>query len=185
MQQQIDSLEKYKIITERYVNALTQIADENNSWNAINNDLLTIAQLLKDNVELENFLLHPVIEYNDKKDVIEKVVKGSVSEQVFNFLNVLLDKNRIYLVPSIQESFKEQLLKKNNVINVYVKTAIELDEDMKNRLLEKLGNKLQKKVNIISDIDKDIIGGVILQVEDKVIDGSIKAKIENMKKQLI
>ncbi|MFA6989350.1 MAG: ATP synthase F1 subunit delta, partial [Candidatus Gastranaerophilaceae bacterium] len=163
MQQQIDSLEKYKVITERYVNALTQIADENNSWDVINDDLTKLVQLLKDNVELENFLLHPVIEHNDKKDVIEKVVKGFVTEQIFDFLNILLDKNRVYLIPSIQESFKEHLLKKNNIINIYVKTAIELDDDMKNRLLEKLGNKLQKKVNIISDIDKSIIGGVILQ----------------------
>jgi F-type H+-transporting ATPase subunit delta len=182
---QNETLEKYQILSERYVSALTQIAEERGTWNVINDDLCKIAGLLKENTELENFLLHPVIKNEDKKDVLEKVIKGSVSEIVFDFLNILLEKNRIYLIPSIQDFFKAQLLKKNNIINIYATTAIELDKDMEYRLIEKLSNKLQKTINIISKIDESIIGGVILQIDDKVVDGSIKAKIDNMKKQLI
>lgn len=176
---------KYKIVAQRYANALVQIAEEGQQWDSINTDLSNLMDLLDSNKDIENFLMNPIIPSDDKKEIIEKTLKNSLSSNVFNLLNILLDKNRIYVLPSIDEIYKTKLAQKNNVVNAQVITAIELEEKLKSRLIKKLENKLDKKVNLITNVDESIIGGVIIKVDDKIIDGSIKAKLAGLKKKLI
>ena len=105
--------------------------------------------------------------------------------KIYNFLNLLIDKNRIFLLGNIKSLFEQKVSEKKNILNVEAQTVIALDEDMKKQLSEKLEKITGKNINIINVINKSIIGGVILRFESKVIDGSVQTQLKRIQKQLI
>ena len=180
-----DFQDKHRLIAQRYAKALIGIARDKNSWTEIFDDLSQIVEVFDQNPAISAFFLNPIIKIQDKKEVLNKSFKGKVTEIVYDFLNVLLDKNRIYLLDSVKNIFEEQININNNVINVVAISAFNMSEDLKDALKSKLESKLNKKIQLKTHSDPEIIGGVIVKYGDNVIDGSVKTKLELMKKQLV
>lgn len=174
---------EFLILSERYAIALFDIAEKGNILDEFRNELRSIEEVLNENPELVKFLEHPAIDKNDKKDVVQQVFGGKISDTAINTLKLILDNNRIKAFSSIIRSYTEILNKKRNITVAEVITAIQIDEET----IEKLKNKLQEKLgqNVIIDakIDERIIAGMVVKIQDKEIDGSIRTKLENMKKQ--
>ena len=179
------SIEKYRKIAERYTNALLKIAQENGSIQQIADDLKQVVGAFSINPDIENFFTSPIISKEDKKEILEKSFKGKINESFYNFLNVLVDKNRMYILPAIENIYAEKLAKSANILNVEAQSVIALDYDMQRALTEKMEVMTGKKVILSNKINKEIIGGVILSFDGKVIDGSVKTQLESLQKQLI
>lgn len=177
--------DKHKIIAQRYAKALIGIAKDKNLWNQIFDDLAKVSEVFEQNSDILKFFLNPVIKMQDKKEVLEKSFKNKVSEVVYDFLNVLLDKNRLYILESVKNIFEEQINQNNNIVDVLAISAFDMNFDLKEALREKLEAKLNKKVELKTQLDPEIIGGVIVKYGDNVIDGSVRTKLELMKKQLV
>jgi F-type H+-transporting ATPase subunit delta len=176
---------KTGITAKRYVGALMQLAEENGLTDSVKNDLDTISETYMTNSELLSFLEHPVIPAEEKKDAVSLIFKDHVSEYVLNFLKLLIDRNRISILPSIIDIYSEMLNKKRNISIAEVITAVEIDENTVQKLKYKLEEVFNCTVEITHSVDSEIIAGMIVKIGDKTIDGSIKTKFENMKKQLI
>lgn len=172
------------IIVDKYATAMMELADRYNLHDDINRDLYLLKDLVKSNNELSLLIDHPIISNDDKKDVLEKILSGEVTEYVLNLVRVLADGNRLFIMHLIADHYNAILCKKRNIDTAEVITAIPIDEGTLARVKEKLEKLFQKQVNIKACIDESIIAGMVIKISDKVIDGSIKTKFENMKKQL-
>ncbi len=173
------------IVADRYSIAFIELAEKHNELDKFNTDLALVKQTIKENRDLKDFLEHPLIQINDKKEIIDRVFKDYISVYTVNLIKLLIDKNRIFILSLISDHYKEHLNKKRNISTAKVITAVEIDEETRNRLKEKLENIFNEKIIIETTIDKEIIAGMIVRIGDKIIDGSIKTKLETMKKQLI
>lgn len=172
-------------MTNGYATAMIQLAEQNGCLDSVNADLHLMKEIIGSHKELKGFLEHPLIEKPDKKDALEKIFRENITSWSMNLVKLLLDNNRMFLLPSIAEQYSKLLSEKRNIDTAQVITAVEIDENTINRVKEKLEKLFNSKINIETHVDKDIIAGMIVKIRDKIIDGSIRTKFENMKKQLI
>lgn len=171
-------------IARKYSNALLESAIENNLLDKIYNDVVFVIETVNSNSQLKEFFESPIISNSDKKDVINKIFSIHVDKITLDFLFVLVDNGRLGILNEVLNQFSKAYNAKNNIIKPTVISAVELDDSQKNKITEKLANKLQKKVIPQYEVNSEIIGGLIVEIEDKTIDCSLKTKFENMKKQL-
>lgn len=176
---------KLEILGQRYTKAIMKLATSAEMLDKFNSDLLSIEAVLEKSPDLKDFLEHPVISKEDKKDIIKTIFSEDLDLHIVSLLKLLIDNNRAYAISTIISCFKESLDKKRNIITTQVTSAIEIDEDRQGKLVEKLERILEKKVKLQFEIDESIIAGLVVQVDDKIIDGSIRTKLDNMKRQLI
>lgn len=163
---------------KRYASALIATGNIDN----IKNDLSLVVELIFSNDEYKNFFKHPVISVLDKKDTIREIFDGKIDNEVLNLLYVLLDNNRFDITPLVNEVFVKESEKLQNIIHAQVSSVIELDEAQKLQLNKKLNDKLKKQVILDFNIDKEIIGGLTIKIEDNIIDLSLKSKFDKLKK---
>jgi len=173
------------IIANRYAVAVMSLAEKQDMFDKFDMDLALVKETVNENKDLKDFLEHPLIQSNDKKDVIDSIFREHVSLSILNLVKLLIDKNRILILSALASHYKVLLKKKRNISTAQIITAIEIDEDTRNRVKEKLERVFSQSIEIETAIDKEIIAGMVVKVGDKIIDGSIKTKFENMKKQVI
>lgn len=171
-------------LAKRYSDALVAVAQSQGETEEVYNDLNMVSDSLSSVKQMGNFLSHPVIPLSEKKDMVNSVFKNRVRQSTFNLLNILLEKNKIDLVSTIFYCYEESLDRAKNILKVDVVSAVEIDEDLKQKLKEKLENKLQKAVKFEYELKPEIIAGLVLNIQDKVIDGSMASKLESFKKTL-
>lgn len=167
---------------KRYAKALLELSHSELSADKIYQDIKFSADTIMQNTELRSFLANPVVSKEDKKDVLQKIFNGKIDAAVLNFLFLLNENSRLEILDGISLSFKDFLNEEKNILNVFVTSAIELNESQKSALKTKLENKFNKAINPEYGINTDILGGLILKINDTVIDLSIKKRIENLAK---
>ena len=109
-------------------------------------DLKLINELIFDNEELKTFFLHPVVSLKDKKETIESAFKNKINDTSYNFIETLLDENRFGIFKTILEVFIKQSEKIKNMQRVEIVSAVEVEEEEKQRLNKELSEILNKKV---------------------------------------
>ncbi len=176
---------KMILVSQRYCNALFELSKSDADLDIYLKDLLTVQETLSQNAELVEVLGHPIIPKSDKKEIIDAVFKGKISENILNFVQLLIDRNRMFAFNAIVHLFKDKFNQNRNIMTVEVVSAIEINEETKAKLIKKLETLYQRSVSLDLQTDKEIIAGMILKIGDNVIDGSIKTKLEKMKRQLI
>ncbi len=177
--------EGISIIANKYSSAMIQLGEQHNLLDKINQDLHLLKETVKSNSELQNFIEHPLIKTEDKKEILEKIFAEHISEISLNMLKLLADNNRLFLLQFIADYYYKILCEMRNIDTAQVITAVPVDETTLNRVKEKLENLFNKQIKIEPHVDKKIIAGMIVKIKDKIIDGSIRKKFDNMKKQLI
>jgi len=172
-------------IANRYATALFELGEKHDKLDNFSDDLSLIASTLESNSELQLFLQHPTIPLFEKKDVIDKIFRNNINIEVLNVLKLLLDRNRLFIFDSFVKNYRQILYKQRNIAVAEVITAINIPQETINQIKNQLEKVLNQAIIVDSKIDPDIIAGMIIKVGDRFIDGSIRTRLENMKKQLM
>ena len=172
----------YEYLDKRYALALYKVAEEKGKVEEYLNDLREIVSLMKYDVEFLKVIKHPDISTSRKKKIFINIFKGKIDEELLSFLLILIEKDRILFTEEKLKEMEKIHLDQNNTLLVEVKTVIPLEETERERLRVKLYNMYDKKIIFEEKLDKNIIGGVYVRVGDDIIDGTIKSKLEEMKK---
>ena len=172
----------YEYLDKRYALALYTVAEEKGKVEEYLNDLREIVSLMKNDVEFLKVIKHPQISTSTKKKMFIKIFKGKIDEDLLSFLLILIEKDRILFTEEKLKEMEKIHLERNNTLLVEVKTVIPLKETERENLRMKLYKMYDKKIIFDEKLDKNIIGGVYIRVGDDVIDGTIKSKLEEMKK---
>lgn len=172
------------VIANRYAEALFQLSEEENITKEIYNELHDVVEVIKNNKELDNVLKSPLVDKNEKTQLIEALFNNKINNDLKNFLKILVEKGRISSLKSIELTFKELLNDKHNIIEGTVISAIALTEKQVKELEEKLSKKYNKNVTLENEVDQSILGGVLVRLGNTQIDGSVKTRLNNIKDQL-
>ena len=175
---------KHLKAARKYAGALFQTAFENFKSEKIYNEIVFVTETINTNPQLKDVLENPAVMLSDKQDIISKIFSVHVEKITLDFLLLLLENSRINCLNSILEHLTGLMNKIKNIIRPVIISAAELNDEQKKRIISKLEDKLDKKVLPDYLIDTDIIGGIIIKIDDKTIDCSIKGRFDNMKKQL-
>ncbi|PJI09154.1 MULTISPECIES: F0F1 ATP synthase subunit delta [Clostridium] len=175
----------YEFLDRRYALALYEVGEENQKLDEYISDFTQIAKLIKTNESIMQVTKHPQISTSGKKKIFMEIFKGKIDEKLLNFLLLLVEKKRIDDVDEILNQLNIISLEKHNKVIADVKTVIPLTKEEQTALTDKLSKKYNKTVILKESIDKSIIGGVYVRVGDDVIDGTIKFKLESMKKVML
>lgn len=172
------------IIASRYAEALFQVGEESNSTTKLYEELNAVLDILKSDKNFYNVLKSPLISKSEKKEIIENVFNNRIENDLKNFFKILIDKERISYLELIQKSFKELLNEKNNIIEGKAITAIPMRKEEIKKLEENLSSKYNANIILENIVDKTILGGVLVRLGNKEIDGTIKTRLENLKQEL-
>ena len=149
-----------------------------------------LLQLLEISVaDANGFLLNPDATHAQKLELLVTVMKHALSNSILdlgtNFVNVLLDNNRILLLPEIRAEFEILRAEYEKTLEVYVKAFFPLTEFQRERLVERLSKKLQRQVTLKVAIDPTLLGGIVIYAGDLVIDDSVKSKLMKLNTSLV
>ena len=170
------------LISERYGSALYDLASEKKCIDSILNDFEVAEKVLKESSELRHVIRSPLVNSDEKLNILLKIFSQSnLHDLTTTFLKVLSDNKRISNLISIILQFKKINSEKRGDITADITSADELSEDEKNNITNQLKNSLGQKLSLNFDVDKDIIGGLIVRVGSKMIDTSILNKINKLK----
>ena len=168
-------------VGRRYSKAIFEIAEEKNQVKEIYEMLNSAMVLYRTDKEFKNFIRNPLIDNEQKKSVLNEIFGKDNSENL-NILLYILDKGRINCIKHIVAEYLKIYYRKNRILDVKATFTKELTDEQKKKLIDKLSQKTGKEINLEIKIDKDILGGGIIRIGDKIIDGSIRRELDNWKK---
>ena len=170
------------LISERYGSALYDLASQKKCIDDILKDFEVVEKTLKESSELTHLVTSPLVNSDEKLKILLKIFsKINLNNLTTTFLKVLDNNKRISHLISIILKFKIINSEKRGDITAEVTSANELSEDEKNNIKNQLKNSLGQKLSLNFEVDKDIIGGLIVKVGSKMIDTSIANKINKLK----
>lgn len=173
-----------ELVSKRWALALMELAqeDENISKEDILDDLKEIADTISSSEDLSNVISNPSVSVEEKQIVLCKLFQNSIMPIVYNFLYVLNLRKRIDIISQIAIEFEKELERIKNIAHIKVTSAIDLADERKNDIKNKIAEKLRKDVVVDWNVDNDIIAGLIFKIDETVIDNSIRHKLEDLSK---
>ena len=168
-------------ISHEYAEALFLLSCEEKSEEKYLSDLRLVKKMLEKEPEYLELLHSPSIGKEEKLNLIESAFGESVNEHIVSFLKLLCENNRIEQLFSCFEAYEKLYNQVKRVIVANVTSAVTLTEDEKARIKSKLEKKLGNSVELVCKVNEKILGGIIIETDDAVIDGSLKRKMRDVK----
>lgn len=168
-----------------YGKALYDAAEDLNKTDSLSGDLNELIEIIKENPAFSDLLKSPAISNDEKKDIVDKVFKGKTDETLLNFIYVLIDKRRIGQLFGIARAFEKCVDEKNGVTAGTIYSAVEIPIEKLNKFEKETGALLKKNVELKNEIDPSLIGGVKIYVDGKLIDASIRRRLDDLKEHLL
>jgi ATP synthase F1 delta subunit len=161
-----------------YGKALFEVAAELNRIDAVLEELKGISAIFQSDPEFSEFFRTPVISGQEKKDVLEEVFSSRVSQEVLNFLLVLIDKRRMSSFQRIADEY-QKLINQDHGISLGTVFSVEPLTDIQIKSFEeKTARLLRKNVRLVNKADPSLIGGVKVLIDGKVIDASLRKQLQ-------
>jgi F-type H+-transporting ATPase subunit delta len=168
-----------------YARAILELAEESNSAPAVGVELGELKKIVDGSAEFAQVLSDPAIGTAEREKLIRDVFGGRAAKLVLNFLLLLNEKGRLGLLGAISTAFDQLLDEKSGKAEVDVTVALALSEQQLADVTKKIGAALKREAVVRQHVDPSIIGGLIVQVQDQYIDGSVKAQLAAMRRQLL
>lgn len=170
--------------TTAYAEALFAVARAEGPLAEIEDELFRVAQVVRGNDELRDKLADPHIPVATRQQVVFDLLDGKAQPATTNLVSLVVGNGRVRELPAIVDALVAMTAREANKEVAEVRSAIALTDDQKARLAEALGQATGKQVEVKVIIDPSIQGGVIAQVGDTVIDGSVRRRLEQLKNAL-
>jgi F-type H+-transporting ATPase subunit delta len=170
-------------IARVYAEALFEVAKQKGKLDVIRDQLGRVADALERDRELAVFFFSPYFSTAEKRDGIERAISGAEPELV-NFLELLVEKHRMPVIFRIRRRFDELWAKERRRLKVTLTSAVELDPEVVERVGAEIERQTDRTVELHSRVDEDVLGGLVLQVGNMVLDASIRNRLEKLRKEV-
>lgn len=171
-------------IASRYAKSLMDLAIERNDLENVLGDINEFKEATN-NRDFYMLLKSPIVNKEKKIAIFKEIFEGKATELTYAFLNILVRKGRENYLPEIADQFISQYKMLKSISTVTLTTAVQISEEQLGKIREKLNESesTRDNIDIESEVDEDIIGGFILEIEDKMYDASLAHKLDQMKKE--
>lgn len=174
-----------KLVSKTYGDAYLTLAEERETLDTVMEEVLAVRRVFLESGELNQMLSHPKIVKEEKMRILETAFKGRISEDMMGFLLVIVKKDRYCDIMPILDYIISQMKKKEGIGSLKVASAFRLSEGQKADIVSRMKELTDyKEFEVDYEVDESLIGGLVLRLEDRVIDSSIKTKLQTMGKSL-
>lgn len=166
----------------RYVRSLLGLAQEQGVLDEVHKDMQLIDKTCKESHDLVSLLRSPIIKHDKKKAVLVKIFEGKMNKLTMAIIDIVTAKNREAILPAIAHEFHNAYNEFKGIQKATISTTFPLDQELRTEIeniIKKLSDK--KVIELEEKVDKDLIGGFILNVGDKQIDASLSSKLRALK----
>jgi ATP synthase F1 delta subunit len=170
-------------IARIYATSLFEAAEGRGKIDSIKSQLEQFADALAGNEDLKLFLFSPYFSGEEKSDGIAKILDGAEPEFV-NFLQLLAERHRLPALQRIRTQYEALWAEHNKLLPVTVTSAVSLPQETIDKIGSSVEQQTGRKVVLTGNVDDEIIGGLVLQVGNMVLDASIKGRLERLRKQV-
>jgi F-type H+-transporting ATPase subunit delta len=170
-------------IARVYAEALFEVGKEKGTLDELRSELAEFADALAEDKQMQVFFFSPYFSSAEKKEGIHRVIKGG-NEEFVNFLELLAEKHRMPVIFRIRRQFDELWKRENRQIDVTVTSATELDKSVVKQIGKEIEDQTGEKVSLSTEVDDSILGGLVLQVGNMVLDASIRNRLEKLRKSV-
>jgi F-type H+-transporting ATPase subunit delta len=165
----------------RYAAALFDLADERHELDAVAGDLRELRTMLHESVDLGRLLRSPVVSREDQAKAIAALTeRAGLSKLTRDFLAVVAANRRLFATPAMIEDYLNKLAERRGEVTAEVTTAQPLSETQQNTLGEQLRRAVGRRVTIALKVDPGLLGGMIVKVGSRMIDGSLKSRLHRL-----
>lgn len=170
-------------IARVYARALFEVAVEHDSLDEIREQLDAFADALNENRQLASFFFSPYFSADEKKEGLARAVVDA-NPAFANFLQALIERHRMPAIFRIRVEFGTLWDEARRLLPVQITTAVKLDSKTVDELSKRIGDQVDRKIEMSTEVDPDILGGVTLRVGNVILDASIKTRLEQLRKQV-
>ena len=171
----------------RYARALFELANEQGEDEHVEAELEALSAALKASPAVERFLSNPALGKEEKRSMIGRIFHGGkskIDEVLVNFLSLLFSKNRFYLIHDVAAHYRKIADESQGQGVTEIRSATPLSAEQQGGIVSRIQNVMGKKMTVHASVDASLLGGVVLNVGNKVIDDTVSNKIQLFKKEL-
>jgi F-type H+-transporting ATPase subunit delta len=172
-------------VARRYAKALFEVAKERDQLNTIEDEIHHLNRLFEENESFLTFLKHPTIDHRTKKEAFKRIFSGRISETMLTFINILIERDREAELDDITAYYVRMANAERGLEDALVRTALPLSEAEKANISEQFTRLINKTIRVHNVVDPSVLGGLSVQIGDRVYDGSIKGKLNRFKHRML
>lgn len=172
-------------VAKVYAKALLEVGQDSKQTEEFVSELKDILSILLSNEDIWNFLISPQFSKANKLNSLEKALKGIASEQILSFLSILIKNDRIFYLSDIYTQFSALNDKVNNILRVTLQSAAPLSNENLSEITKWFLDEYKMKAEIVTVVRPELVGGIVIYFDDKVIDGSIQSNLKNISKSIL
>lgn len=172
-------------ITVRYAKAFFSIAKERKLLDTLKTDIQLILDVCKNSSDFIHLLESPVVKKSKKIELISTIFKKKINESSLQFLLLITGNKREVHIPGICRNFLSLSRKDQNIRSAVVTTATEIKKETISKIETLLAKELNAKIELTSEVNAGIIGGIILRLDDKQYDASVATQLKKIKQELL
>ena len=166
-----------------YARSLFEVAKDQDELDVVRDQLGAFTDALSQTRELQVFFFSPYFSTQEKEDGLERAVSDA-DPVVLNFLKLLISKHRMPVIFRIRARLDRMWEDENRLLPVEITSAVELDETIVRQLGDRITEQTGRKVELSSRVEPDILGGIVVQVGNSVLDASIRNRLEQLRRQV-
>jgi ATP synthase F1 delta subunit len=166
-----------------YARSLFEAAMDAGSLDEVREQVGQVADAIGDDRDLQVFFFSPYLTSDEKKDGLRKAISDA-EPIVQNFLELLIENHRMPALFRIRREFDHLWEHENKLLPVQITSAVELDDEVKAQIIDRIAQQTGQKVESSSSVDPDILGGLVVRVGNTVLDASIRHRLEQLRKQV-
>jgi F-type H+-transporting ATPase subunit delta len=172
-------------VAYRYAKALFDTADEQGIVETVEEHLQALAHLFNKSIEFQRLVTDPLVTSSIKDDLFVRLFRGKVHQLVVNFLRLLASRRRERALLAIIREFRQIVEERAGIMTASVVSATDLTSEQKRVLMDRLSRYASKKVKLECAVDPTLRGGFIAKLGDIVFDGSVEARLEMLRHQIV
>lgn len=173
------------VVGDRYAESLFDLAKEENKVTQYLDDIKLVGEVLDSDPQIVQFFNHVLIENDKKIQLLDQSFKGNVDQYVLNFLKLLVQSRRIRYIDDIVKSYINLSNQYLGIEEGMIYTPYELTDQQIQDIEKAISQKENKKVTLKVSIDPSLLGGIKVQIANRIYDGTIKNKVKMLKKELL
>ena len=170
-------------IADVYARSLFEVAQEQDSLDEIHEQLGEFADAVSENRDLQVFFFSPYFSAQEKKESLANLVEGA-DENLYRFLELLAERHRMPVVFRVRRTFDDMWSEERKRLEVTVTSAVELDDDTVETIGKQIEEQTGRDVQLSSHVDPEIVGGIVLRVGNMILDASVRARLERLRRQV-
>lgn len=170
-------------IARPYAEAVFQQAREEGELKSWSELLAVLAATVSDR-QMCALLENPRVTDDEIMQIVKAIVRSDLSKTQSNFVQLLIEAERLLFTPEMAELFEQNRLDVEGIANVKVVSAYPLEDDQRQRIIEVMGRRLERKIELSESTDHDLIGGAVIRNGDSVIDASVRGQMEELRNEL-